>query len=166
MSVRLRFQLILVTLLVCASCAYALAAPGHERTQWGSNISVGQGEETGELTCFGCSIRVRGHVAGDIAVFGGSLVIEDGGVVDGDVAVFAGGMRLESSVKIGGDVAVFGGRIRRDSGASIGGDTANFGWPISILFIFVLPLAFFAAFVWFVIWLIRRLMRPAVPATA
>jgi hypothetical protein len=166
MTFRLRLQLMCVTLLLSSAFSYALAAPSSDRTQWGSNITIGAGEETGELTCFGCSIRIRGHVTSDVTVFGGSLIMEDGAVVDGDAAVFAGGMRLEKSVRIGGDAAVFGGRIHRDPGANIGGETSIFSGPVWILLIFVLPLFVVAGFVWFVIWLIRRLMRPAVPATA
>ena len=101
---------------------------------------------------------------GDVTAFGGSIVVEDQGEIDGDAAVFAGGLRLARETKVGGDAAVFGGRLRREAGSTVGGDVSNFGGPVWILLIFVLPLVLFAAFVFFVVWLIRRLMRPAVPA--
>jgi cytoskeletal protein CcmA (bactofilin family) len=151
-------------LMLLAMSAVAFADGSHDRTQVGSNISVGPGEEAGELTCFGCSVRVRGHVTGDVTVFGGSISVEDQGQVDGDATAFAGGIRLEREVKVAGDVSVFGGRVRRDPSASIGGDVTNFGGAGWMILIFVLPLAIVGLFVAFIVWLIRRLLRPAIAA--
>ena len=82
-------------LLLClAFAATASARESHDRTQVGSNIIIGPGEEVGDATCFGCSIRVRGHVSGDVTAFGGSIIIEDQGQVDGDATAFGGGIRL------------------------------------------------------------------------
>ena len=97
--------------IVALSCA--AFADGRDRTQVGSNISIGPDEEVNEATCFGCSIRVRGHVSGDVTAFGGSVVVEDQGQVGGDTTVFGGDVRIDREVKLGGDVTVFGGRIRR-----------------------------------------------------
>ena len=75
---------------VCASLFFCLTIASFaqnkkaasDRTQTGSDIRVGPNDETGELTCFGCSIHVRGHVLGDVTTFGGSVVVEEGGQVD------------------------------------------------------------------------------------
>lgn len=163
---RLSACLLLCVVLCVGLSAAAIADGGRDRTQVGNNISVGPGEEVGELTCFGCSIRVRGHVAGDVTAFGGSIVVEDQGEVNGDATVFGGGIRLEKDVRVSGDVTVFGGRVRRDPAATVGGDVTTFGGAGWMLLIFVLPLAFVGLFVAFVIWLIRRLLRPSVPAAA
>lgn len=147
----------------------AFADGGREHTQVGQNINVGAGENVGDLTCFGCSIRVRGHVTGDVTAFGGGIVVEDQGQIEGDATTFGGGIRLDKEVKISGDVTVFGGGLRRDPAASIGGDVTNFGGPLWIFLIFGLPLVFLGAFVALIIWIVRRLMRtpaPAPPATA
>lgn len=45
-------------------------------------------EQVSQATCFGCSIRVRGHVATDATTFGGSVIVEEGGQVDTDATVF------------------------------------------------------------------------------
>ena len=161
-------SLVCVSLLLCFTLpSFALqgkAAP--DRTQTGSDIRVGPNEETGELTCFGCSVHVRGHVLGDITTFGGSITVEEGGKVDGEATSFAGGLRLEKDAVVNGDATVFGGRIHRDPSASIGGEVTNFSGGAWMVVIFVLPLLFLGLFIAFVVWLIRKLIRPSVPATA
>jgi cytoskeletal protein CcmA (bactofilin family) len=144
----------------------AFAEGSHDRTQVGHDISVGSDQEVGELTCFGCSIRVRGHVHGDVTAFGGSVTIEDQGEVDGDASIFAGQLRLGHESKINGDVAIFGGRIRRDASATIGGDVAEFTSPLWLVLMVVLPLAVLGGMIALVVWLIRRFARPGVPAVA
>jgi hypothetical protein len=161
-AVRLLAALAIVVPLSCPS----FASGSSDRTQVGHNISIGPGEEVGDVTCFGCSVRVRGHVTSDVTTFGGSILIEGDGQVDGDATTFGGDVRLEKDVKVAGDVTVFGGRVHRDATASVKGDLTNFGGPGWIVVIFGLPLVIFGAFVFFVIWLVRRLLRPAVPAAA
>lgn len=160
--------------LVCVSLLLFLAIPtfalqgkaAPDRTQTGSDIRVGPNEQTGELTCFGCSVHVRGHVLGDVTTFGGSITVEEGGKIDGEATSFAGGLRLEKDAVVNGDATVFGGRIHRDASASIGGEVTNFSGGFWIVLIFVLPLVFLGLFIALVIWLIRKLTRPAVPAAA
>ena len=71
--------------------------------------TLGLNEEVSEATCFGCSIRVRGHVSGDVTAFGGSIVVEDQGQIGGDLTTFGGSLRLGEDANVSGDVAVFGG---------------------------------------------------------
>lgn len=152
--------------LVAALSTFAFANGDRDRTQVGHDITVGPHEEMGDATCFGCSVRVRGHVTSDVTVFGGSVVVEDEGEISGDVTVFGGGVRLDREAKVGGDLTVFGGQIRRDAAASVGGDVTNFGGPIWLFLIFGLPLVILGAFIWLIVWLVRRLIGPSVPATA
>jgi len=159
------FWVLLTACLALSLTTAAFADDAHERTQTGHNITVGPDEEVSEATCFGCSVRIRGHVAGDVTTFGGSVVVEENGQIDGDVTTFAGGLRLDKAATVDGDVAIFGGQLRRDSGATIGGDVAIFSGVGWILLIFVLPLALFIGFVVLVVWLIRKLLRPAAPGT-
>jgi len=149
-----------------AFSANALAEGSHDRTQMGHSISIGPGEEVSEATCFGCSIRVRGHVDGDVTSFGGSIVLENGAEVGGDATDFGGDIRLDRDVKVSGDVADFGGRIRRDPGASIGGDVTNFNNFMWILLIFVLPFFVLGGFIALIIWVIRRLVRSSALSAA
>jgi cytoskeletal protein CcmA (bactofilin family) len=151
-------------LLFCLACStVSLAKEAHAYTQVGHNISIGPGEEVNELTCFGCSIRIRGHVAGDVTTFGGSVVIEDQAEVGGDVTTFAGDITLDRTASVGGDVAVFGGQLRRESQARVSGDVTTMGgrgWVVLILFA---PLMMLGLFIALVVWIIQRLRRPAVP---
>ena len=150
----------LIFFVVLSSAAFA----DRDRTQVGHTISVGPDEEVGEVTCFGCSIRVRGHVSGDATAFGGSIVVEDQGQVGGDATVFGGDIRIDKQVKIGGDVTVFGGQIRRDPAATVGGDVTNMGGHGWIFLIFLTPLIFLGLFLALIVWLIRRMLRPSVSA--
>lgn len=137
-----------------------------DRTQVGHNISIGPGEEAGEATCFGCSIRVRGHVQGDVTAFGGSIVIEEQGQVNGDATAIGGGIRLDRGVSVHGDVTAIGGRLRRDAAATVGGEVNNMGgpgWVALMVLIGLLPFVFLGLFVALTVWLIRRLLRPAAP---
>jgi hypothetical protein len=154
----------LLFFLAFSSAAFADAAS--DRTHFGHDISVGPDEKVGDVTCFGCSIHVRGHVTSDATAFGGSIIVEDEGQIDGDATIFGGGVRLERQSNVGGDVTVFGGRIHRDSSASVGGDVTNFGGPIWIVLIFGLPLALLGGFIALIVWIVRRLTRPSVPVAA
>lgn len=137
-----------------------------DRTQFGHEVIVASDEEVGEATCFGCSVRVRGRVSGDVTTFGGSVIVEQGGQIGGDTTTFGGNIRLDKLVQIKGDVTVFGGRIHRDPGATIGGDVTTFAGTIWLLVIFGLPFLVLGAFIAVLVWLIRRLLRPAIPAAA
>jgi hypothetical protein len=159
-------QLSIFLTLLALLATPAFASNSHDRTEFGHDISVGPGEEVSEVTCFGCSIRIRGKVDGDATTFGGSVILEDQGEVGGDATTFAGSLRLRGEAKVGGDVAVFAGRIQRDPDTAIGGDVTNFSGPWWLILIFGLPLAIFGAFVAFVVWIIRLLTRPATTVAA
>jgi|SRR5271166_591981 len=158
-------RLLVCLLSVIALSAFALADGSHDRTHFGHDITIGPDEEATDVTCFGCSVRVRGHVATDVTTFGGSVVIEEDGEVGGDTTTFGGNVRLESGAEVR-DVTVFGGRVFRDPSARVGGDITNFSGSVWVFLVFGLPLAIFGAFVALIIWLVRRLMRPAMPIAA
>src|ERR1700751_4077865 len=155
-----------IVLIVLGLSAATYAKNNSSITRFGNNITVGPTDEVADLTCFGCSIRIRGLVAGDVTTFGRSIAIEDQAQVAGDVTSFGGNLRLEKAVKLSGDVTVFGGTVDRPPGATIAGDVTTFSGRGWILLIFVLPFVMLGMFIAFVIWLIQRLRRPAVPATA
>jgi hypothetical protein len=162
---RLLPLIVLVLFCACASTA-ALAGASGDRTQFGHDINVAPGEQISEVTCFGCSVRVRGQVNGDVTTFGGSIVVEDEGQIGGDATTFGGGVRLDGKAAVKGDLTVFGGRVRRDPSASVGGDVTNFGSVISVLMIVVMPLLFVGGIVALIIWIVRRATRPSLPAAA
>src|SRR2546425_1088000 len=154
--------LLLPVFLAWPVAAFAKDNPSY--TQVGHNISVGPNDKSGDVTCFGCSIRVRGEVAGDATAFGGSILIEDQGQVAGDVTGFGGDVRLDKGVKVSGDVTVFGGKIHRDPQASIAGDVTSMGGRGWLVVIFLTPIVVLGLLVALVVWLIQRLRRPSMPA--
>ena len=154
-------------LLVLALGAPAFAAGSHDRTQFGHDVTVGSDEKVAEVTCFACSVRVRGRVDGDVTTFGGSVVVERDATIGGDTTAFGGDVRLDGGASVN-SLTVFGGRVRRDSGATVGGDVTTFGGGASLwLFIvFGLPFLLLGGFIVLIVWLVRRFTRPAVPAAA
>ena len=147
--------------------ASAVAQGSHERTQFGHDITVSAEESASEVTCFGCSVRIRGHVDGDVTTFGGSVVVERDGTVGGDLTTFAGDVRLDGGAKAK-DIAVFGGRVRRDPESQVAGDITNIGGGAGVwlFLIFGLPFVLLGAFIALIVWLVRRFTRPAVPVAA
>lgn len=150
----------LACFLASSTIAFATAKPDH--TQFGHNIDIGPNEEVSDVTCIGCSIRIRGQVSGDATAVGGSIFIEDQGQVAGDVTAVAGNARLDKGVKVAGDVTVVGGELRRDPQASISGDVTNVGGRGWIIPILLVPVVFLGLLIALVIWIIQRISRPAV----
>lgn len=157
-------------LFVCILCVVGLSAvsvadSSHDRTQFGRNIEVQPGEEITEVTCFGCSVRIRGHVKNDVTTFGGGIVVEDQGRIEGETTSFGGGVRLEKGAEVAA-VSVFGGHLRQDPDASVHGDVTTFSGSFWLVLIFVAPILFLAGIVVLIVWLIRALTRPRAPAPA
>lgn len=150
--------------LILATAAFAAAKP--ERTQIGRNITVGQNEEVGDVTCVGCSIRIRGQVAGDATTVGGNIFIEDQAQVAGEVTAVAGDVRIDKGVKVAGDLTVVGGDLRRDPQATISGDVTTMGGRFWIIPILLAPFVILGLLIALVVWLIQRARRPSAPAMA
>jgi len=148
-----------VVTLVLSAAAFAQKSD-EDRVEFGRNITVPEGQTAGDISCFNCSVYVRGTVNGDIAVFGGRVVVE--GSVKHDIAVFWGTVRLADGAEAGGDVAVFGGAIKRAPTAMIHGETVAFGrvWAL-------LPVGIVVVIVWLIIalivWLVTRNRRIPAP---
>jgi hypothetical protein len=158
-----RFFFALLALALLGSQAFARG--GSDYTQFGHTIRVEADQKAGEVTCFACSVYVRGQVSGDITTFGGNVILEDGGMIAGEVTAFAGDVRAGDNTKIAGDVSIFGGRLRRQPTAMVAGEVTIFQSALWIYLIFLSPFLMFAAIVALVIWLVRRVRRPA-PAMA
>jgi hypothetical protein len=153
--------------ILCLSLSSAaLPKTNQSRAQFGRSITIGPNENVGDLSCFACSIRIRGNVAGDVATFGGNIQIEDQGQVAGDVASFAGDVRVAGGAKIAGDVAVFAGRLSRDPQATISGDVSAMGGRGWIIPILLFPLVVVGLLVALIVWLVQRGRRPSIPAAA
>ncbi len=159
-------RLLLICLLgIAAFCGPAFADGSHDRTQFGHDIIVGPDEQVSEVTCFGCSVRIRGHVDADVTTFGGGIYVEESGEVGADTTSFGGDVRLDKGSTVH-DITVFGGHIRRDPEASVEGDVTAFSGSVWLFLIFGLPFVILGAFIALIVWIVRRLTRPQVPVTA
>ena len=154
-----------IALILLVSTA-ALSQEKATYTQWGHTINIGPDDEAADVTCFGCSIHVRGEVSGDVTAFAGSISIEDGAQVSGDVTAFCGDMRLANAARMDGDVTVLGGRLHRDPNVEISGQVTSMGNRTAVMLMALVPFVLLGVLVAGVIWLVRRLRRPPLPAAA
>jgi len=144
----------------------AFAGDDSSYTEFGHNINVSSDQHIADVTCFGCSIHVRGQVAGDVTAIGGSIFLEDQAKVGGDVTAIMGDARLGQGIQVGGDATVIGGELHRDPQALVGGDVTSLFGRRWIFLILLVPLMILGLVVAFVIWLVQRLRSPSVPAAA
>jgi Polymer-forming cytoskeletal len=144
----------------------AFAGDNPTYTQFGHNINIAPDQGAGDLTCFGCSIHVRGQVAGDVTAFDGNIVLEDRAQVAGDVTTFGGDLRIDQPVKVAGDVTVFAGQLHRDPQAAVSGDVTSMGGRAWLLPMLMAPFIILGLLVAFVVWLLERLRNPSAPAAA
>jgi hypothetical protein len=131
-----------------------------DRTRFGHDIQVGASENVADVTCFFCSIYLRGNAAGDVTAFGGKIVIGEGAQVAGDVTALVGNVSIETGTKIAGDITAVGGSIQRASGAEVSGDVTPIrrGWWFSL--ILFSPLIVLGVLIAAIVWLIGYLRRP------
>ena len=142
-----------------------VAEQNSDQVHIGRDIYVQSQDKAGDLVCVGCSIYIRGSVAGDAVAVGGSVVLEQGSQVAGGVTTVMGDIRLQNGTQIAGDVAAVGGMVRRDPQSKIVGDVTSLGGAGWMLLILVAPLVLFGGLVALIIWLFQR-RRPVAPAPA
>ena len=157
---RLR-DLLLILFVSLATTASWAAAGNPERFQMNHDIQVQADERTGDVTCFNCSVRVRGQIAGDVFCLHGNVIVEQNGRIAGDVATLLGDVRLDEGAQVAGDVAAIGGSVKRDSGASVSGDVASLGGAGWFALIFFVPLGVVGGIIAFIVWLVQRSRHPA-----
>jgi predicted acyltransferase (DUF342 family) len=135
-------------------------------TQFGHDIRVQPNQQTSDLVCMGCSIYVRGQVAGDVVAILGRVVIDDNAEVSGDVVSLVGNVRVNSGAKIAGDLTALAGSVDRNPTAMIAGDVTSMSGTGWIFLILGVPLFFLAAIIAFIIWLVQRSRPSAAPVRA
>jgi len=147
--------------ILCGFSAAATPRKKPERTQFGRDIRVEIGEETGELTCMNCSIYIRGKVDGDATAFHGSVLVEPGAEVTGEATTFLGSIRVEQGASIAGDATAFAGSVRTQGEGKIGGDRTSFEgaqWAAALV---LLPLVILGLVIALVVWLVQRSRQPS-----
>ncbi len=136
--------LVLLLLLLVVPTGAAYAAPTFDRiveagetvyedlVVWGGSLHVEDGAEVeGDVSVFGGTAILDGHIDGDVVIFGGTASL--GGSVDGDLVLFGGTLTSASSADVGGDCLLIGGTIAEDGASSINcsavGDFPAFAIP-------------------------------------
>lgn len=145
--------------------ASLLAATNSDRTQFRRDIRIEADDRVGDVTCVGCSIRVRGHVTGDVTAVAGSIFAESGAAIAGDVTAVGGSVHAENGSEIGGDLTTIGGTLRREPQAAVAGDVTTMGGGGWVFMIFLMPFLLIGGIIALIIWMIQRSRHPApVPA--
>ena len=152
---------LLVVLAAMLISSQAFAKGGSDYTQFGHDIRIAQDQKATEITCFACSVYVRGQVSGDITTFGGNVVLDQGAMVAGEITSFWGDVRADDDTKIAGDVSVFGGRLRRQPTTMIAGEVTIFQSRALVYLILLSPFIVLAGIIALIIWLVRRNRRPS-----
>jgi hypothetical protein len=156
-------KFLLITLVVVAGISLAAAKDNPDYTQFGRDIYVAPDQKTGELTCIGCSIHIRGQVASDVTTLGGDVVLDGDASVAGDITAIGGKVRLGAGTKVAGDLTSMGGKLIKDPQAQVAGDVATFDGQGWLFLIFGLPLLLFAGLIAFIVWLVQGRKRPVQP---
>ncbi len=100
-----------------------------DKISLGRNVTVPKGEiRDGDLVHAGGNLRVEGQVRGDVAVGGGNLIMESGGIIDGDAAVVGGNAVLNEGSLVRGEVVTKGGKIVNNGGRVMGEMRAEEGY--------------------------------------
>lgn len=159
------YAVILLAAVVALFSTAAVAQQNSDQVHIGRDIYIQPLDKAGDLVCVGCSIYIRGKVAGDAVAVGGSVVLEQGAQVAGGVTTVVGNIRLQTGTQIAGDVAAVAGTVKRDPQSTISGDVTSLGGAGWMLLILVAPLVLFGGFVALIIWLFQR-RRPVAPAAA
>ncbi len=154
----------LALVLLLAVTSFASPIPSY--TKFGHDIDVAPNQTAGDLTCLGCSIHVRGKVAGDVTAVGGNITVEERAQIAGDLTAVGGDARLAAGTQVAGDATVVGGELHRDAQAMIGGDITEMGGRGWFVLILLFPFVILGLLVAFVFWLVERLRQPSVPAPA
>jgi hypothetical protein len=105
---------------------------GADRTVTGGHLTIEKGETVGDVTVLGGSVDVFGNVEGDLAVFGGSAHLHDGGEVHGDAVTLGGSVEVDDGAAIDGDVTRIGGSLHSGTSAHIGGTSRDDKGGLSI----------------------------------
>jgi hypothetical protein len=158
----MRGLLLIPTLLFLSAVPSSFARTSPDRASFGNDITISEDETAGDVACAFCSVRIHGNVKGDVAVFFGSVAVDNSQAISGDVAILGGDLNLGEDGKVGGDVAIAGGRANLSSDATIHGSRAILQSRLWVLLPFT-PLLILIGIIWLIVYLVRRNRYPVYP---
>jgi hypothetical protein len=149
-----------MALLVATAPAFAKRNhSGNDRASLGSDITISEGDNAGDVACAFCSVRVHGDVMGDVAVLFGTVSVDSGHKIGGDIAILGGDLNLGEDAQAGGNVAILAGETHLANGATIHGSRSVLPGAIWLLIPFA-PLILFIGIIWLIVHTIRRNRYP------
>jgi hypothetical protein len=148
-----RLPLAVVFLLFITLPAFARSS--EDRTGFGNDITIAEGETAGDIACMFCDVHVHGEVKGDVAVMFGKVEVDPGRSIAGDVAMLGADLTLEPGATVGGDLAMAAGDVTMGPGAMVHGSSALFPSRIWLLLPFA-PLLILIGIIWLIVYIIRR----------
>jgi hypothetical protein len=151
----MRRLLLALALFLFAAIAPTFARADQDRASFGNDITVAEGESSGDIACAFCSVRVHGNVKGDVAVLFGSISVDDNQRVSGDVAILGGNLNLHDEAMVGGNVAIAAGTANLAPGAMIRGDRMVLPGRLWLLLPFA-PILILIGIIWLIVWLVQR----------
>ncbi|WP_263367693.1 hypothetical protein [Edaphobacter bradus] len=154
----MRRQLLSAALLVLLTALPAFARGRHgnnDRAGIGTDITINEGDNVGDIACIFCAVRIHGDVGGDVAVLFGSVSVDSGHKIGGDVAILGGDLNLGAGAETGGDVAILAGDANLANGAAIHGSRTVLPGAFWLLIPFA-PLLILIGIIWLIVYLIRR----------
>ena len=89
-----------------------------QRTTFGEDIRVGQGETVHSVFTMGGDAEILGRVIDNVVSMGGDVTVRSGGIVGGDVMTTGGDLEVEPGGVVQGRVATLGGEVSIAEGAS------------------------------------------------
>jgi hypothetical protein len=152
-------RLILTTALFVLAATPTFARADQDRVSFGSDITVAKGETSNDIVCAFCSVRIHGNVKGDVAVFLGTVSIDENQTISGDVALLGGDLNLHEEAEVGGDVVIIAGHTNLASGAAIRGSRMVLPGVLWLL-LPLAPLFILIGIIWLIVYLVRRNRYP------
>jgi hypothetical protein len=148
-------RLLLAPVLLLIAVAPAFARSGHDRATVGGDVTVAEGQNSGDIACVFCTVRLHGDVHGDVAVVLGRVELDGSHEITGDVAIVGGDLNLGEESQVKGDVALVAGRANMAPSAIIRGKSSILPSKLWLL-VPLLPLFVLAGIIWLIVYLVRR----------
>jgi hypothetical protein len=148
-------RLLLAAALLLTLATPAFARSREDRVGVGNDITINEGENSGDIACAFCSVHVHGDVKGDVAILFGTVSVDSGHSISGDVAILGGDLNLGPESEVGGDVAIAAGDVNSAPGATIHGSQTVLPGRFWLILPFA-PLLIFIGIIWLIVHLVRR----------
>jgi hypothetical protein len=148
-------RLFLAIALLLATTLPAFARSGNDHATVGNDVTIAEGDTSGDIACVFCNVRIHGDVRGDIAVLFGKVELDPGRSISGDVAALGADLDLGPGSTVGGDIALAAGDANLAPGAMVHGSSMVLPGRIWLLLPFA-PFLFVIGVIWLIVYIVRR----------